>query len=354
MIDRAVLLFDHAGRDAAPAQVDGECEPDRAAADDEHRNIDFAHAGAFAHAREDASLPAPHCSAMPAPHVYLDYDQAQLDACYDQTIWAANHEQMRRRQAALSDIARKRLAPAQRHAYGSGAMEHLDVYRTAQANAPVFVFVHGGAWKANSSERYAFAAEAFVAAGAHFVLLDFDGVEATEMRLLPIVDQVRRAIAWVYNNAVSFGGDPARIHVGGHSSGAHLTGCVLLTDWSAYGVPATPLAGAMCCSGMYDLAPVRLSARSSYVHFDDEMVDALSALRHLERINLPLVLVYGTEESPEFQRQSRDFAAALTAAGKRVQLLVGEGFNHFEIAETLGNPYGLLGHAALQQMQLAR
>jgi len=65
------------------------------------------------------------------------------------------------------------------------------------------------------------------------------------------------------------------------------------------------------------------------------------------------VLAYGTEESPEFKRQTRDFAAALTAADKQVQLLVGEGFNHFEIAETLGNPYGFLGHAALKQMQLA-
>jgi arylformamidase len=65
------------------------------------------------------------------------------------------------------------------------------------------------------------------------------------------------------------------------------------------------------------------------------------------------VLAYGTEESPEFQRQTRDFAAALTAAGKSVHVLVGEGYNHFEIAETLGNPYGLLGRAALEQMQLS-
>jgi arylformamidase len=286
------------------------------------------------------------------PLVWLDYDQAQLDACYDQTVWAPNAEQMHRRQAALAAKARTRLAPPQRFAYGPGRMEHLDVYRTARAGAPVFVFIHGGAWKANSSERYAFAAETFVAAGAHFVLVDFDGVEDMEMQLLPVADQVRRAIAWVYGNAASFGGDRTRIHVGGHSSGAHLTGCALIANWSDYGVPATVIAGALCCSGMYDLAPVRLSARSSYVRFDDETVEALSALRHLERITMPLVLAYGTEESPEFQRQTRDFAAALTAAGKRVTVHVAEGYNHFEIAETLGNPYGLLGHAALAQMEL--
>jgi arylformamidase len=67
---------------------------------------------------------------------------------------------------------------------------------------------------------------------------------------------------------------------------------------------------------------------------------------------MPIVLAYGTEESPEFQRQTREFAAALEAAGRRVRLLVGTAYNHFEIAETYGSPYGLLGRAALEQMKL--
>ncbi len=285
--------------------------------------------------------------------VFLDYDQAQLDACYDQMVWAPNAQLMHQRQNALSDDARKRLAPATRCAYGPGALEHLDIYRTPRANAPVFVFVHGGAWRTNSSERFAFIAEMFVRAGAHCVLLDFDGVENTGSRLEPIVDQVRRAVAWVYEHAASFGGDPQRIHLAGHSSGAHLTGCTLITNWSDYGVPDTVIAGALCCSGMFDLTPVRLSARSSYVHFDDETVAALSAMQNIDRITVPIVLAYGTEESPEFQRQTREFATALDAAGKNVTLLVGTAYNHFEIAETYGNPYGLLGRAALEQMGIA-
>ena len=68
----------------------------------------------------------------------------------------------------------------------------------------------------------------------------------------------------------------------------------------------------------------------------------------------PLILAHGTYETPEFQRQTRDFAAAVKAAGKPVELLVGEGYNHFEMLETLGNPYGLLGRAVLAQMRLQR
>jgi arylformamidase len=110
--------------------------------------------------------------------------------------------------------------------------------------------------------------------------------------------------------------------------------------------------GALLCSGMYDLKPVRLSARGSYVKFTDEVEHALSTQRHLDKLTAPLIVAYGTLETPEFQRQTRDFAAAAKAAGKPVALLVADGYNHFEIIETLANPLGLLGRAALEQMKL--
>jgi arylformamidase len=78
----------------------------------------------------------------------------------------------------------------------------------------------------------------------------------------------------------------------------------------------------------------------------------LSTQRHVERIDCPVTLAHGTLETPEFVRQTRDFAAALKAAGKPVTLLIADGYNHWEIFETLANPYGLLGRAALEQMKL--
>jgi arylformamidase len=75
-------------------------------------------------------------------------------------------------------------------------------------------------------------------------------------------------------------------------------------------------------------------------------------MRQLDRLHAPLVIAYGTCETPEFQRQNREFAAAVAAAGKKVRLLVGEGYNHFELPETLANPYGLLGRAALSLLGL--
>ncbi len=158
---------------------------------------------------------------------------------------------------------------------------------------------------------------------------------------MPMAEQVSRAIAWAWSNAESFGGDRDRFFVSAHSSGAHLAACALSRGWRANNLPPDFCKGALLVGGMYDLEPVRRSARSAYVKFTDEMEEALSAQRHIDGINTPLILAHGTCETPEFQRQSRDFFAALKAKGKAAELLVAEGYNHFELFETMANPYRL-------------
>jgi arylformamidase len=289
------------------------------------------------------------------PVVFLDYDQEELNAAYDQAPWAPNRPEIDRRNAQKSRAALARLGTPRRLAYGPTEIEKLDLYAASRSNAPMNVFIHGVAWRAGRAADVAYKSETFVDAGAHFIALDFNNVVETKGDLSVMADQVRRAVAWVYRNAASFDGDPGQLYVSGTSSGAHLAGVVLTTDWRRdFGLPADIVKGGLCCSGMYDLHPVSLSARSSYVRFTPMVSEALSSQRHLERLVAPVIVAYGTRETPEFQRQSREFAAAVKAAGKPVTLLVGEGYNHFEIQETLGNPYGLLGRAALAQMRLTR
>ena len=119
-----------------------------------------------------------------------------------------------------------------------------------------------------------------------------------------------------------------------------------------FGLPVDIVKGYTLQSGMYDLRGPRLSKRSAYVRFTDEMEDALSPQRHLDRIAAPVVLVYGSLETPEFQRQSREFAAALHGAGKPVELIFADGCNHFEVAGTLADPEGYSGKAVRRQMSL--
>ena len=313
-------------------------------------------AGALALAAEPAA--AQRCAGPPPPHqkgplVWLDLDQQELDDAYDQSVYAFNQSNIAERRRANSEIALKALGPPQRVAYGPTEIEKLDIYRTKRANAPINIFIHGGAWQNGRAAEFTYQAEPFVKAGAHYVVPDFINVREAGGDLFAMVEQVRRAVAWVYRNATSFGGDPSALYLTGHSSGGHLGGCIVTTDWASQGLPLDILKGALLGSGMYDLKAVRLSKRNQYVKFTDAMEEELSAQRHIDRLHTPLILTHGTLETPEFQRQTRDFYAAVKAAGKPVELRVGVGYNHYETRETLGNPYGFMGRAAFEQMKLA-
>lgn len=287
------------------------------------------------------------------PLVFLDYDKDEIDAAYTQGPWAPNQAEVAKRNAQKSATALARLGSPRRLAYGPTEIEKLDLYATKRPNAPMNVFIHGGAWRGGAAAGVAFMSEMFVDSGAHFIALDFNNVIETNGNLMTMAEQVRRTVAWVHKNAASFGGDRSRLYVSGHSSWGHLAGVVLTTDWQKdFGLPIDTVKGGLCCSGMYDLYPVSLSARSNYVNFTADVLEVLSSQRHLDRLAAPVIVAHGTLETPEFQRQNREFAAAVKAAGKPVTFLIGEGYNHFEIQETLGNPYGLLGRTVLEQMKL--
>jgi arylformamidase len=299
------------------------------------------------------------CQVGPPPHekgekVWMDMDQVELNASYDQAVYAPMISQFGKRFASISETTRQRLGAPKRFAYGPTAIEGLDLYPAKSANAPIFVFVHGGRWIRGSARDYAYPADLFVNAGVNYIALDFIQVDAAGGDLRPMADQVRRGIAWAYKNAASFSGDTKRFYIGGHSSGGHLAGVAMVTDWQKdFGLPADMITGGLLMSGMYDLKPARLSARGAYVKFDDDMEQSLSSIRHIDRLRAPITVTYGTFETPDFQRQSRDFAAAVKAAGKPVRLLEAPDFNHFEMCESLSNPYGPNGLAALKLMKLA-
>src|SRR4051794_36232593 len=107
------------------------------------------------------------------PPVFLDYDQAALGAAYDQAAYAPNREQLIKRRICDSELARRRIGEPGRAAYGSDDIERLDIYRAGRKLAPVFIFIHGGAWRSGRSKEFAAPAEMFLAAGAHYVVPDF-------------------------------------------------------------------------------------------------------------------------------------------------------------------------------------
>jgi arylformamidase len=217
------------------------------------------------------------------PLVFMDYDQVELDAAYRQDVYQPQGlgQRVRDRLAFASHEARDHVGKPLRQRYGEGDIETLDIYRTDRANAPIFVFIHGGTWRFGSAWDAGYPAEMFVKAGAHYVAIDFDSVTDVSGDLGVLAAQVRRAVAWVYRNAASFNGNPTRLYVGGHSSGGHLCAVAMITNWQAeFGLPADVIKGGLCISGMYEMEPVRLSYRREYIVFTDEMADAMSPQSH--------------------------------------------------------------------------
>jgi arylformamidase len=136
--------------------------------------------------------------------------------------------------ASNSDLARARIGEPPTD------MELLEIYRTKHRKAPIFVFLHGGAWlPKDAAKNYGFAAELFTNAGPHFVGPEFISVDKAGGDLRVLADQVRRAIVWTYKNAESFGRDSNRLFVGGAFVGGHLCGVALVTDWKRnFNLPA--------------------------------------------------------------------------------------------------------------------
>ena len=287
---------------------------------------------------------------MENPKIFLDYDQETLDAQYNQRSLVPDADDYIAVDVAESARVRQKLDCRIDVAYGPGEDETLDLFPAAAPGSPVVVYMHGGAWTRSDKANESFMAEAFVAAGAAFVAVNF-GL-CPKVTLDEMIRQAREAVAWSCENAQDFNADPGRLYIAGHSSGGHVGGMMAVTDWTAHNLPRTLVKGALLCSGMYDLAPVRLSARNDYLHLDEAAEARNSAMRHIPADGCPLIVGYGGGEQTEFRRQSRAFAAAWRDAGLEVEEFDMPGVNHFQLRRHFNDPNSPILTAMLALMGL--
>lgn len=277
------------------------------------------------------------------PTPWRKLSAAQLDWAYDQTQHANNMREVLTRCAEKSAAVWARGVRPVQLPYGTSSVETLHWYRSHAANAPVVFLIHGGAWRSGRAQDYAFGVEWLLALGVDVVIPDFASVHDTQGLLLPMALQLQQALTLVAKQSPAMQCDASRIYVCGHSSGAHLAACLPTLDWQVTGFGIAPMAGLMCCSGLFDLEPVSFSSRSSYVTFDAACLKQLSPVQHLNAFDMPVRVLCGTHESPEFMRQSSEFHDVLLHHRANVQLQWGEGLNHFEILETLETANGFFG-----------
>ncbi len=262
--------------------------------------------------------------------VYGDYTQEELNDQYNQLVLVPNQAEYVKQNGIKSAEVRAKLNCTLNVSYGPTLDEVLDIFPAEQPGGPVQVYHHGGAWTVGHKDNHSYIAESFVARGVNLIIPNFS--LAPKVALDEIVRQNRAAIAWAYHHAESFGGNRDQLYISGHSSGGHLTGMMIVTDWEKeYGLPRDLIKAATSCSGMYDLEPVRLSHRNEYLFLDERSAHRNSPIHHIPDAPIPLVIGYGTGELDEFKRQSHEFAAAWETAGNPVTRIVMEGRNHFDM-----------------------
>jgi arylformamidase len=288
--------------------------------------------------------------------VYRDYDQQTLDLQYNNQAHVADPKRYLDWYATASERARARVKHRCNIAYGGLPDERLDIFMpdgaTAADRRPVVVFVHGGAWRHLDRSSSSFAAETFTSRGALFIALGFSRMPAAGS-LDEMVAQVRTAIAWICEHIEAYGGDSSRLFLLAHSSGAHLAGMAIGTDWPRlFGLPAQIIRAAALVGGIYDLEPVRLSSRNEMLKLDRASEIRNSPCRNLPPDPPPVLIAFGEKETAEFRRQSRDFARLYSRRTQSVELLELAGLNHYETVETLAIPDRPLSLAAVRTFKL--
>ncbi len=144
-------------------------------------------------------------------------------------------------------------------AYADGARRKLDVYQPrGTANAPVIVFFYGGRWLSGTKAWYRLLAGALTARGYVVVVPDYRLYP--EVRFPDFLIDGAKALRWTHDNVATFGGDPQRMFVMGHSAGAHIAAMLALDPQWLDGVgldAARDIAGLIGISGPYDFLPLR-------------------------------------------------------------------------------------------------
>ncbi len=288
---------------------------------------------------------------LSVPLVYRDFDQQALDFQYNNQAQVADPKRYIAWYRTASEKARARVPHLLDIAYASSPDERLDIFLpdgiSKSDRRPIVVFLHGGAWRNLDLACSSFPAETFTACGALYVAIGFSCMPAA-VSIDNMVAQVRAALAWLWLNIESYGGDRNRLHIVGHSSGAHLGAMALGTDWlRLHGIPSGLVRSAVLVSGIYDLEPVRLSYRNEMLKLDRAAEIRNSPCRNLPMSGPPVLIGYGELDTAEFKRQAHEFEAVWQRSHGNAGRIVLAGLNHFETIETLVDPESSLSRATL-------
>ena len=240
-----------------------------------------------------------------------------------------NFKDAQAKRLEVNAVARRRLHVEANLAYGDHPLRKVDVYPVTRAGAPVHIFFHGGYWRAQDKENFAFLAEPLVQAGVCVVIANYELCPASTLD--GVAESALAAVDWTRREIARFGGDPARISLSGHSAGAHLTAEAMAHDWRAQGVDPSFLVGAVLISGIFDPRPVMRTTVNAEVRLTEEIARRRDVERRPVLAPCPATIFVGGREPWRWIDLSFRYAHHLHRAGLNPEVRVLPRWGHFDI-----------------------
>jgi carboxylesterase type B len=261
----------------------------------------------------------------------------------------------------LLKIARKAAVHTPDIAYGPHARHQLNVFAQPGAkDAPVVVFVHGGAFvrgnKSDNGEIYENVLHYFANHGCVGVNIEYR--LAPEAQYPGAAQDLRDSLAWIRANIAEYGGNPKRIFIIGHSAGGTHVGTYIF-DPVMQRSPDDGVAGVIFVSARLraDVSPLNPNAHAvkSYFGEDASLYEARSPVTHAARdTKIPVMIAIAEFENPLLDAYGAEMYQALRGSRDKtprfVQLMA---HNHTSIMAHLNTEEDWLGEEILAFMRTA-
>lgn len=225
-------------------------------------------------------------------------------------------------------------------AYGPNERQRLDIYTPVGMHrpAPVVIFLYGGAWSGGRRAWYRFVGEALTSRGYVVAIPDYRVYP--EVRFPTFVEDAAAAVAWVRANAASFGGDPDRMFLMGHSAGAHIA-ALLVTDRSylaAQGLDVSTVGGLIGLAGPYAFDPTLYSSTRA-IFASAPSIEATQPVNFLQGGEPPMLLLHGAADTTVYPVNSLTLADRVRAKGGRVETIEYPDTGHVRLVLELARPF---------------
>ena len=223
--------------------------------------------------------------------------------------------------------------------YSSAQRHKLDIYvpEGETGDADVAVFFYGGRWTYGSKMDYRFVGQALASKGVITVIVDYR--LHPDVRFPSFVEDAAKAVGWVHRRIAEHGGDPGRIHLVGHSAGAHIAAMLSLAPrfLAAEDVGMGDVRGFVGLAGPYDFLPIQDPIVKDVFSVDD--LDDTQPITHANGRAPDTLLLTGGADDTVLPRNSMRLGDAIAAAGGEADVKVYDGIGHIGVVLALAAPF---------------